>query len=74
MTNLMSISAIVIALSAAGAYAQPRAANEAAHYYQVQRNAPIVDQDGWRLRGNARGWDHSCLNIAEPAMFACSAN
>jgi hypothetical protein len=74
MTKLMSISAIVTALSATGAYAQPHIANEAAPYYQVQRHAPIVSQDGWRRRGNAMGWDHSCLNIAEPAMFACSAN
>jgi hypothetical protein len=73
MTNLMSISAIVV-LSAAGAYAQPRAVHEASRYYEVQRSAPIVDRDGWRLRNTAKGWDHSCLNIAEPAMLACSAN
>jgi hypothetical protein len=73
MTKLIYLSAVAVVLSTAGADARHRYANEPA-YYQVYRNAPIVEQDGWRLRGNATGWDHSCLNIAEPAMFACSAN
>ena len=72
MKKVLALSAFAVLLGVAGASARPVAANEAARYYQVQRNAPVVDRDGWRRR--ASGWDHSCLNIAEPAMFACSGN
>jgi hypothetical protein len=33
-----------------------------------------VDNNGWRHRDNARGWDNTCLNLAYlPSEFACDA-
>jgi hypothetical protein len=77
------VTLAVCAIFAVPAYANVPSARHRAYHPHYMREARCVYRnpdgnlitcDGWRYRNTARGWDHSCLDLAYlPSEFACSS-